>query len=109
MLPLLGRAAALIAIGTAVGLVGNAVRPDGVALRGYAPPATCLAGATQPVAEVLWAAVHGVVSLELAGHFPGPEAAADRFQTLTSAAIVPFLPDHPTHPIPRTPPRPRRP
>jgi AcrR family transcriptional regulator len=44
------------------------------------------------VAEVLWAAVHGVVSLELAGHFPDPEVAADRFQTLASAAVLPFLP-----------------
>jgi AcrR family transcriptional regulator len=58
------------------------------------------AGALRPgdpraVAEVLWAAVHGAVSLELAGHFPDPEVAADRFQTLASAAIVPFLPDPP--------------
>jgi AcrR family transcriptional regulator len=56
-------------------------------------------GDPQAVAEVLWAAVHGAVSLELAGHFPSPEVAADRFQTLASAAASPFLPD---------PPRPRR-
>jgi AcrR family transcriptional regulator len=59
------------------------------------------AGALRPgdpraVAEVLWAAVHGPVSLELAGHFPDPAAAADRFQTLASAAILPFLADPPT-------------
>jgi AcrR family transcriptional regulator len=59
------------------------------------------AGALAPgdplaVAEVLWAAVHGAVSLELAGHFPDPEVAADRFRTLASAAILPFLPDAPT-------------
>jgi AcrR family transcriptional regulator len=56
------------------------------------------AGDPQAVAEVLWAAVHGVVSLELAGHFADPEVADDRFQTLASAAILPFLPgpDPPT-------------
>ena len=58
------------------------------------------------VAEVLWAAVHGAVSLELAGHFADPEVAADRFQTLAAAAVLPFLPD------PRStggpPPTPRR-
>ena len=50
-------------------------------------------GDPRAVAEVLWAAVHGAVSLELAGHFPHPAVAADRFQTLTAAAILPFLPD----------------
>jgi hypothetical protein len=50
-------------------------------------------GDPQAVAEVLWAAVHGVVSLELAGHFPDPEAGADRFRSLASAAILPFLTD----------------
>jgi AcrR family transcriptional regulator len=48
------------------------------------------------VAEVLWAAVHGAVSLELAGHFPSPEVAAERFHTLASAAATPFLPHPPT-------------
>src|SRR5215207_1752375 len=48
------------------------------------------------LAEVLWAAVHGAVSLELAGHFPDPGVALDRFQTLASAAILPFLPEPPT-------------
>ena len=42
---------------------------------------------------MLWAAVHGAVSLELAGHFPDPQVAADRFQTLASAAVLPFLTD----------------
>ena len=95
-------AASLTAAGASLEVLARGVRAamDAGALR---------AGDPQPVAEVLWAAVHGVVSLELAGHFPGPEAAADRFQTLSSAAIVPFLPDHPTHPTRRgTPPAPRR-
>jgi AcrR family transcriptional regulator len=95
-------AASLTAAGASLEVLAQGVRAamDAGALR---------AGDPQPVAEVLWAAVHGVVSLELAGHFPGPEAAADRFQTLISAAIVPFLPDHPTHPTRRgTPPAPRR-
>jgi hypothetical protein len=34
-----------------------------------------------------------VVSLELAGHFPDPEAGTDRFRSLASAAILPFLTD----------------
>lgn len=42
------------------------------------------------VAEVLWAAAHGVVSLELAGHFT-PEVAAERYRTLCWAALAPFL------------------
>jgi AcrR family transcriptional regulator len=53
-------------------------------------------GDPRAVAEVLWAAVHGAVSLELAGHFPDPGVALDRFQTLASAAILPFLPEPPT-------------
>ncbi len=53
-------------------------------------------GDPQAVAEVLWAAVPGAVSLELAGHFPEPEAALDRFRTLASAAILPFLSEPPT-------------
>jgi AcrR family transcriptional regulator len=57
------------------------------------------AGDPQAVAEVLWAAVHGAVSLELAGHFPDPEVAAERFQTLATAAAAPFL---------LVPPKPRR-
>jgi AcrR family transcriptional regulator len=53
------------------------------------------AGDPQAVAEVLWAAVHGAVSLELAGHFPDPEVAADRFRTLAVAAATPFLNEPP--------------
>ena len=47
-------------------------------------------GDPRAVAEVLWAAVHGAVSLELAGHFPDPEVAAERFRTLAAAAL-PFV------------------
>lgn len=53
-------------------------------------------GDPQAVAEVLWAAVHGAVSLELAGHLPDPDIALDRFRTLASAAVLPFLPEPPT-------------
>jgi AcrR family transcriptional regulator len=42
------------------------------------------------VAEVLWAAAHGVVSLELAGHFE-PDVAVERYHTLCWAAMAPFL------------------
>jgi AcrR family transcriptional regulator len=47
-------------------------------------------GDPKAVAEVLWAAAHGVVSLELAGHFT-PEVAQDRYRTLCWAALAPFL------------------
>ena len=64
---------------------------------GAAMEAQALApGDPQAVAEVLWAAVHGVVSLELAGHFADPGIALDRFRTLASAAVLPFLPEPPT-------------
>jgi hypothetical protein len=71
------------------------------AIPGFRPSAMD-AGALRPgdpqaVAEVLWAAVHGVVSLKLAGHFPDPGTAAERFGTLASAAILPFLPDQRRH------------
>lgn len=52
-----------------------------------------LPGDAEAVAEVLWAAAHGVVSLELAGHFPDPEVAVDRYRTLAWAALTPFLAD----------------
>ncbi|GAB2598082.1 TetR/AcrR family transcriptional regulator [Streptomyces capparidis] len=42
------------------------------------------AGAEE-IAEVLWAAAHGAVGLELAGHFP-PEVAESRFHALLAAA-----------------------
>jgi AcrR family transcriptional regulator len=48
----------------------------------------------QHVAEVLWAAAHGAVSLELAGHLTG-DAATAAFSDLTTAALVRFLPDAP--------------
>jgi hypothetical protein len=100
-------AASLATAGATLEVLTDAVRAcmDAEVLR---------AGDPRAVAEVLWAAVHGAVSLELAGHFPDPEAAADRFRTLTTAAALPFLADAPGHPpqVPRTPPdspRPRRP
>ncbi len=64
---------------------------------GEAMAAQALApGDPQRVAEVLWAAVHGAVSLDLAGHFPDPQQALDRFRTLASAAVLPFLSEPPT-------------
>ena len=79
-------AGSLAAAGASLEVLARAVRAamDAGALR---------PGDPQAVAEVLWAAVHGVVSLELAGHFPDPEAGADRFRSLASAAILPFLTD----------------
>jgi AcrR family transcriptional regulator len=84
-------AGALAAAGASLEVLVRAVRAamDADALRPGDPRA---------VAEVLWAGVHGVVSLELAGHFPDPEAGADRFRSLASAAILPFLTDHPAVP-----------
>lgn len=42
------------------------------------------------VAQVLWTAAHGAVSLELAGHLTADEA--DRvYAAVTSAAVLPFL------------------
>jgi AcrR family transcriptional regulator len=86
-------AASLAAAGASLEVLTDAVRAcmDAGALR---------AGDPRAVTEVLWAAVHGAVSLELAGHFPDPEVAAERFRTLAAAAALPFLTDSP---------RPRRP
>jgi AcrR family transcriptional regulator len=86
-------AASLAAAGASLEVLSDAVRAcmDAGALR---------AGDPRAVAEVLWAAVHGAVSLELAGHFPDPQVAAERFRTLAAAAALPFLTDSP---------RPRRP
>jgi AcrR family transcriptional regulator len=77
-------AASLAAAGASLAVLTDAVRAciDAGVLR---------AGDPRAVAEVLWAAVHGAVSLELAGHFPDPEVAADRFRTLATAAALPFL------------------
>ena len=41
------------------------------------------------ITDVLWAAAHGIISLERAGHIP-PATAPDRFRTLTSAAVAAF-------------------
>jgi AcrR family transcriptional regulator len=75
----------LVVAGASLGVLTQAVRAAMEA-------GVVKAGDPRAMAEVLWAAVHGAVSLELAGHFPGPEVADDRFQTLASAAILPFLP-----------------
>jgi AcrR family transcriptional regulator len=86
-------AASLAAAGASLEVLNRAVG-DAMAAGVLRP------GDPRAVAEVLWAAVHGAVSLELAGHFPDPEVAADRFRTLASAAIGPFL----SHPLtPRRP------
>jgi 3-mercaptopyruvate sulfurtransferase SseA len=48
------RTAILLVIGAAVGLLANAVRHDGVPLRSYSPPVSCVAPAgSQPAVEVL--------------------------------------------------------
>ena len=44
-------------------------------------------------AEILIAAAHGAVSLELSGHFDDPEQADERFSVLTGASVLPFLAD----------------
>jgi AcrR family transcriptional regulator len=48
----------------------------------------------QHVAEVLWAAAHGAVSLELAGHLAG-DPATRVFSDVTTAALARFLTDRP--------------
>src|SRR5438552_16036688 len=55
MLPLLARALVLVAVGAGLGLGGNALRSDGVAVRGYSPPVSCAAAASAgaPAVEVL--------------------------------------------------------
>ncbi|MFE1805643.1 TetR/AcrR family transcriptional regulator [Streptomyces sp. NPDC059533] len=49
-------------------------------------------GDAHEISKLLWAAAHGAVSLEIAGHFP-PETAAHRFHTLTAAVGKAFLAD----------------
>ncbi|ROO89600.1 TetR family transcriptional regulator [Actinocorallia herbida] len=44
------------------------------------------------VTDLLWAASHGALSLELAGHYGG-ETAAVRYRALTTAAVRAFLAD----------------
>jgi AcrR family transcriptional regulator len=95
--------ASLAVAGASLEVLAEAVRAamDAGALR---------PGDPQAVAEVLWAAVHGAVSLELAGHFPDPAVAAERFHTLATAAILPFLPDpRPSGGPPQRSPGPPRP
>ena len=48
-------------------------------------------GDPQAVAEVLWAATHGAVSLQLAGFFADEQTALARFDTLMVAAGMAFL------------------
>ncbi|MQS15603.1 TetR/AcrR family transcriptional regulator [Streptomyces kaniharaensis] len=43
------------------------------------------------ITDTLWAAAHGVISLERGGHFPGA-LGEERFRTLTRAAVSAFLP-----------------
>ncbi|MGI8336470.1 TetR/AcrR family transcriptional regulator [Actinomadura scrupuli] len=40
------------------------------------------------VAEVLWATAHGLVSLELAGHLPDPDAVFDTAMRVTAAGLL---------------------
>ncbi|AZS75510.1 TetR/AcrR family transcriptional regulator [Streptomyces lydicus] len=46
-------------------------------------------GDAQEIAKILWAASHGAVSLEIAGHFP-PDTAAHRYETLMTAVAQAF-------------------
>jgi AcrR family transcriptional regulator len=43
------------------------------------------------VSEILIAAAHGAISLELSGHFDDPGRADERFSVLTDASCAPFL------------------
>ncbi|MEO3867268.1 TetR/AcrR family transcriptional regulator [Nonomuraea sp. B12E4] len=58
--------------------------------------ADCLAagalrgGTAEEIADVLWMAVHGAVSLENSGYFEGDEAER-RFRLLSSSVLTPFL------------------
>jgi 3-mercaptopyruvate sulfurtransferase SseA len=54
MFTLLARTVALLAVGAALGLVSNALRRDGVALRSFSAPVSCEAAHPgQPAVEVL--------------------------------------------------------
>jgi 3-mercaptopyruvate sulfurtransferase SseA len=53
MLAMLGRTSALLLTGALLGLAGNAIRRDGVSLRGYSPPVSCQEHAGAPAVEVL--------------------------------------------------------
>lgn len=80
--------------------------PLTAAIRDAMEAGVLVAGDPQEVAEVCWAAAHGVVSLELAGHFPDTEVATRRFRTLCWAAILPFIADPSQVPILNRPPQP---
>jgi AcrR family transcriptional regulator len=43
------------------------------------------------VADVLWAAAHGMVSLELAGYYPEPSLAEARYGAMLYAAVAGYL------------------
>ncbi|MCF3102319.1 TetR/AcrR family transcriptional regulator [Streptomyces roseoverticillatus] len=47
-------------------------------------------GDAYEISKLFWAAAHGAVSLEIAGHFP-PESAARRYDTLMTAVGQAFL------------------
>lgn len=49
-------------------------------------------GDAHETSKILWAAAHGAVSLEIAGHFP-PETATHRYDTLMAAVGRAFLAD----------------
>ncbi|MEV1179484.1 TetR/AcrR family transcriptional regulator [Nonomuraea sp. NPDC049784] len=73
--------------------VGSARRTFGLLVRGVGE---CLeAGALRggeavEIADVLWMAVHGAVSLEILGHFDEPTAAR-RYRLLYDSVLTPFL------------------
>ena len=46
-------------------------------------------GDAYEISKILWAAIHGVVSLEIAGHFP-PDKAAQRYERLMRAVANDF-------------------
>lgn len=43
------------------------------------------------VTDVLWAAAHGMVSLELAGYYPEPDVAEARYRAMLYAAVAGYL------------------
>ncbi|SDI11371.1 TetR/AcrR family transcriptional regulator [Nonomuraea jiangxiensis] len=47
-------------------------------------------GTAEEIADVLWMAVHGAVSLEISGYFEGEEAER-RYRLLASSVLTPFL------------------
>jgi AcrR family transcriptional regulator len=56
------------------------------------------------VSEILIAAAHGAISLELSEHFEDPARADERFLVLTTASCAPFLVTRPAAPAPRSSP-----